>query len=140
MISDDRYKHIIQVARLMKKYCENNGFDNTYCQEMFTLGLLHDIGYEFSEHSEHNFVGGQLLKSQNYKYYNEIMYHGIPNPEYNSSELDILNYADMHINSKGNFVSFSERLNDIKNRYGEKSNTHKNASIIVEDLISKGFN
>ena len=47
MISDDKIKHIIGVARLMKKYSEEKGFDNNYCLEMFTLGLLHDIGYEF---------------------------------------------------------------------------------------------
>ena len=140
MISDDKIKHIIGVARLMEKYSEDNGFDNNYCQEMFTLGLLHDIGYEFSDLSEHNCVGGKLLQSQNYKYFKEVLYHGIPNSEYVSKELDILNYADMHIDSKGNFVSFSERLNDIKNRYGKLSKTYKDCQIIVKNLISKGFN
>ena len=140
MISDDKIKHIIGVARLMKKYSEEKGFDNNYCLEMFTLGLLHDIGYEFSEHSEHNSLGGQLLKSQSYKYFKEVLYHGIPKPEYASKELDILNFADMHIDSKGNFVSFTERLDDIKNRYGETSNAYKNSQIVVETLISKGFN
>ena len=119
MISDDKLNHIIHVARLMKKYCEDSGFADTFCQEMFTLGMLHDIGYEFMESPEHNKVGGELLKSQNYKYFNEIMFHGIPKCEYESLALDILNYADMHIDAKGNFVSFAERIEDIKNRYGE---------------------
>jgi len=106
MISNDKYQHIIQVARFMKKYCEENEFDKSFCEEMFTLGILHDIGYEFTEHAEHNYAGGQLLKNQNYKYYTEIMYHGIPNTKYVSKELDILNYADMHIDGKGNYVTF----------------------------------
>ena len=123
----------------MKDYCIQKGYDSSYAEEMFSLGYLHDIGYEFSEHSGHNYVGGQLLKSQNYKYFKEVLYHGIPDPEYSSNELDILNYADMHIDGKGNFVTFAERLNDIKNRYGEASNAYQNSCIVVKNLISKGF-
>ena len=139
MISSDRLNHIINVARLMKQYCEENGFSKEYGEAMFTLGMLHDIGYEFGEHSNHNEIGSHILKQQNYKYYNEILWHGAPNCDYKSLELDILNYADMHINSKGIFVSFEERLDDIKNRYSENSTTYKNAKIIVDSLIEKGF-
>ena len=140
MISEYKLKHMIQVARFMKQYCKDKGFNDNYCQEMFTLGLLHDIGYEFVESPEHNKVGGQLLKNQNYKYFNEVMNHGNPYSNYFSDELDILNYADLHVDAKGEFVSFAERLDDIKNRYGEDSDSYKNARNIAENLISKGFN
>ena len=123
----------------MKQYCEEKGFQKEYCEEMFTLGMLHDIGYEFGEHLNHNQIGSELLKNQNYKYYNEILWHGAPNCSYNSLELDILNYADMHINGKGKFVSFAERLNDIENRYNKNSVTYKNAEILINNLITKGF-
>ena len=139
MISNDRLKHIVEIARLMKKYCLENNYSNEYCENMFTLGMLHDIGYEFTEHSEHNCVGGEILKRQNYKYYNEVMWHGIPNSQYESRELDILNFADMHIDSKGNYVSFLERLDDIKNRRGENSDAYKNSKSIIDSLIAKGF-
>jgi hypothetical protein len=140
MISEYKLKHMIQVARFMKQYCKDKGFDDNYCQEMFTLGLLHDIGYEFEESPEHNKVGGLLLKNQNYKYFNEVMNHGNPYSDYSSCELDILNYADLHVDAKGKFVSFTERLDDIKNRYGENSDSYKSARTIAENLISKGFN
>ena len=139
MISDDRIKHIFGVARLMKQFCIENNFDEKYCEEMFSLGMLHDIGYEFSEHADHNFVGGELLKRQNYKYYNEVMFHGVPDSTYSSKELDILNFADMHIDGKGNFVSFDERLDDIKNRRGEKSDAFINSKKIIDNLIFKGY-
>ena len=139
MISNDRLNHMINVARLMKQYCEEKGFQKKYCEEMFTLGMLHDIGYEFGEHLNHNQIGSELLKQQGYKYYNEVLWHGVPHCNYTSLELDILNYADMHINGKGELVSFEERLNDIKNRYNQNSVTYKNAEIIIDSLISKGF-
>ena len=82
MISEDRIKHIISVARLMKNYCIDNNFDKSYCEYMFTLGFLHDIGYECCDHAEHNFVGGEILYHQNYKYAKEIKYHGVPNSVY----------------------------------------------------------
>lgn len=37
-------------------------------QELFVLGLNHDIGYEFGNNSNHNIIGGKLLKENNYKY------------------------------------------------------------------------
>ena len=62
------------------------------------------------------------------------MYHGDINTEYKSLELDFLNWCDMHIDSKGNFVSFDERLNDIKNRRGEESKAYKDCCIMVNRL------
>lgn len=140
MITSDRLNHIVAVARYMKDYCLKNGFDEYYCKEMFTLGILHDIGYEFCEHAKHNIVGGELLEKQNYKYANEVKFHGVPNSNYSSLELDLLNCADMHTDGKGNYVTFDERLWDIKNRRGEDSDAYKNSKQIISDLISKGYN
>ena len=66
MISNDRLNHIISVARLMEKYCRDNNFSDEYAQEMFLLGYLHDVGYEFGEHINHGKVGGDLLQKMNY--------------------------------------------------------------------------
>ena len=140
MISEDRQKHIISVARLMKEYCVKHGFDDEYAEDMFYLGILHDIGYEFGDNVSHMEVGGNILKRQNYKYYNEVMYHGNPNCEYSSKELDLLNWADMHIDGKGNFVTFDERLKDIANRRGKDSMAYVNSKFIIKDLINKNFN
>lgn len=139
MISNDR-NHIISVARFMKEYCIEKKYDSTYCEEMFTLGYLHDIGYEFCDNPEHNYIGGELLDKQKYKYSNEIKYHGVPDCIYSSKELDLLNFADMHIDGKGNYVSFEQRLFDIGRRRGKDSSAYKNSKKIIESLISKGYN
>ena len=140
MITSDRLNHILSVARLMKDYCIEHQYDMSYCEDMFTLGFLHDIGYEFGEHADHNELGRNILHNQDYKYANEIKYHGVSNSPYSSKELDILNWADMHIDGHGNYVSFDGRLLDIKNRRGESSDAYANSILIINELISKGFN
>lgn len=139
MISKDRLNHMLSVAKLMKKECLNNGYSNDYAEDMFTLGLVHDIGYEFCEHSDHGRIGAELLERQGFKYTNEIKYHGIPNCNFTSKELDLLNWADMHINIKGEYVTFEERLQDIKSRRGENSREYIGSLEIINSLRAKGY-
>lgn len=136
MIDNDRLNHILGVARLMSQHAKKLGLDE---KEMFMLGLLHDIGYEFGDISEHNKLGGEFLKSQNYKYYKEVLYHGISNPPYSSIELDLLNFADLHITKYGEFVTINERLDDIGSRWGFDNAYYLNPQKIAEDLKNKGF-
>ncbi|MBQ7307884.1 MAG: phosphohydrolase [Clostridia bacterium] len=131
MIDNNRLLHIIGVSRLMKEKANLLGLDE---KEMFTLGYLHDFGYEFQDLNKHAVFGGEIMENMGFKHYKEIMYHGDINAEYNSLALDLLNWCDMHIDCKGNFVSFEERLNDIKNRRGEDSTAYKNCLIMVERL------
>ena len=35
--------------------------------------------------------------------------------------MQLLNTADLHTDGKGNIVTVQERLNDVKERYGERS-------------------
>ena len=136
MIDNERLKHIFAVAKLMKDKAKMIGLDE---EQMFTLGLLHDIGYEFGENNDHNVVGYEILNKQNYMYSKEVLYHGKPNCEYKSLALDLLNFADMHIDKKGNYVSFEKRLEDIKNRRGERSLAYINSKKVIDELINKGF-
>lgn len=134
-ISEDRVKHSLSVGKLMYQLSKNKGWLEEKCQDMFILGYLHDIGYEFSENqNEHPKKGGLLLKQQNYPYWQEVYYHGLIDIEYKSKELDLLNYADMSIDSKGNNVGFLKRLEDIEIRYGVDSKQYKDARKIVETL------
>ena len=72
-ISNERLKHSLEVARLMKKSAEDAGWNKQKCEEMFVLGFLHDIGYEFAEQQcDHASVGGEMLKNQGYKYWKEV--------------------------------------------------------------------
>ncbi len=44
---------LIAVARLIKEECIKSNESQEYVEDMFTLGMLHDVGYEFGERSEH---------------------------------------------------------------------------------------
>ena len=135
-MDNDRLKHSYAVANKMIELGKEKSLSEIELQELFLLGYLHDIGYEFGINENHNVIGGNLLKGSNYKYWQEVYYHGIPNSEYKSLYLDILNTADMMIDKYGNDVGFDKRLDDIKNRYGENSIQYKNCVKIINELRS----
>ena len=122
-ITVDRIKHSLAVAKKMKEMTAEN--PNKYPvepEDAFVLGLLHDIGYEFvSEQKEHAHKGGTILKRQGYKYWQEVYYHGIPQDEYDSPMLRLLNYADMITGPTGEYMTIEQRIEDIAERYGEGS-------------------
>ena len=68
-----------------------------------------------------------------------ILYHGKPNLSSNNVFLDILNEADLRVNSKGQRVTVKERLDDIANRYGVTSQTYVDVTKLATSmgLISK---
>ena len=138
VVDNDRLKHSYAVANKMIELGKEKSLSEIELQELFLLGYLHDIGYEFGTNENHNSIGGNLLKESNYKYWQEVYYHGIPNSEYKSLYLDILNAADMMIDKYGNDVGFDKRLEDIKSRYGEDSIQYVNCFKIVNEL--KGDN
>ena len=121
-ISEDRLRHCLGVGRLMKEISLEKGESMEYAQEMFLLGYLHDIGYEFSSvQTEHNKIGGEMLKASSYRYWKEVYYHGEVQDEYWSKELDLLNACDMMVSSGGERISPQDRLSDIASRYGDDS-------------------
>ena len=134
----DRLKHSYAVANKMIELGKEKSLSEIELQELFLLGYLHDIGYKFGTNEIHNVIGGNLLKGSNYKYWQEVYYHGIPGSEYKSLYLDILNTADMMIDKYGNDVVFDKRLEDIKKRYGEDSIQYINCFKIINEL--KGDN
>ena len=133
MIDNDRLKHSYAVGKKMIEIGKQYKLSEFELQELFVLGLNHDIGYEFGNNSNHNVVGGKILKENNYKYWQEVYYHGQIECEYKSLYLDILNKADMQIDKYGNDVGYIKRLEDIKIRYGENSQVY----IQCKNLISK---
>ena len=130
MITENKLKHILAVARLMKEKAGLVGLDE---EEMFNLGMVHDIGYEFDE-QDHHTAGYMILKKQGYKYAYEVKYHGLPHAPHQTPALSLLNYADMHINAKGEYVTFEDRLEDIKLRRGENSPHYINSKKVIEQL------
>ena len=135
-MDDNRIKHCYAVANKMVELGKDKCSSEEQLKELFLLGYLHDIGYQFGTNENHNIIGGNILKESNYKYWQEVYYHGVPNSEYKSLYLDILNAADMMIDKYGNDVGFDKRLEDVKNRYGEDSIQYINCVKIINELRS----
>lgn len=138
-IDDDRIQHSIGVARVAQEITEQNYVDNDiYPQDMFVLGLVHDIGYAFCEkQNEHSKRGGELLRANGYQYWQEVYHYGLVDIDYESTELDILNIADICVGPEGARVKPRARLQGIKERYGPASDQHKKAKRLVSDLTDR---
>lgn len=135
-ITIGRLKHMLRVAEKMKQAVESNpNICDASADEVFLLGYLHDVGYSLVDRQEdHAQAGGKLLITQGYKFWKEVFYHGVPECEYKSSELSILNWADMTVNQSGKDVSILERLEDIKKRYGENSVQYSKAVQLSKEI------
>lgn len=83
-------------------------------------------------------LGGGILKSQGYKYWKEVYYHGVANCEYQSKFLDLLNWADMRIDSAGKEVSLDGRLEELSVRYNVPLKELDSYPIVCE-LKAKGY-
>ena len=134
-ISEDRLHHILGVARKAYEISINLGYDEEFAQKMFTLGWLHDIGYEFSqnpfEHTEisadmlYSLIGVPLTDEQKLNL-DAIRQHG-KYPVTKSIEWRILTTADMLVDYDGKEVDVMTRLQHIKDRYGEHSDQYLTA-------------
>ena len=137
-MDNDRLKHSYAVAKKMMDIAKEYNLSEEDIMNCFLIGLNHDIGYEFASNGiNHNKIGGQLLRDNGFKYWQEVYYHGDIDCTYDSIFLDILNKADMQIDKYGNDVGYDRRLEDIKDRYGKDSSTYKNCVILIESLKIK---
>lgn len=140
-ITIDRLKHSLAVAIKMKSLAETEHEKYPVNpDDMFVLGLLHDIGYEFSEiQKEHAKKGGVMLQKQGYRYWKEVYYHGTTQKEYDSPELRLLNYVDMITGPSGEEMTVQQRIENITKRYGKGSWQEKEA-IELSKMINQGDN
>ena len=138
IIENKRLAHSKSVAELMYSFIDNPREDVK--ESLYTLGLLHDIGYMYGEPIGHSIRGGLLLKSMDFKYWQEVYYHGqIETDGFESTFLDILNWADLNVDSSGEVVGYSRRIYDILVRYGADSINYISAIYLRSSLESKGF-
>ena len=132
-MNEDRLKHSYSVGKKMVEIGKEHNLNKEELEDLFVLGLLHDIGYEIdSTGKDHNKLGGEVLKRNNYKYYNEVYYHGIKQDDYESLYLKILNQADMQIDKFGEDVGYKKRLEDIESRYGKDSIVYKRCIELID--------
>ena len=138
MITQSRWQHILGVARKAKILADKlKPNDTQYAEDMFLLGIMHDLGYEFIEsNASHAAIGGEILKRNNYRYWQEVSLHGDEMVENMSDELFILNCADMSTGPNGENFTFDERLKEIAQRFGEDADAYKKCVIEVKKLKS----
>lgn len=134
-MDNDRLKHSYAVAKKMMEIAKEYNLSEEDIQNCFLIGLNHDVGYEFTTNgTNHNKIGGELLRDNGFKNWKEVYYHGDIDCQYQSIFLDILNKADMQIDKYGNDVGYDRRLEDIKERYGESSDIYKNCVTLIESI------
>lgn len=68
-----------------------------------------------------------------------MYYHGIPQEDYDSAELRLLNYMDITTDPSGDVVTTEERIEDIKQRYGENSYQAQEALKMAEMVRRKSI-
>lgn len=133
-ITENRMKHMLGVARksyeIAKEKYHLSEFD---ARKAFVIGFNHDIGYEFSKSpSNHPFIGYEMIENAFNSECLPIKNHG-SNIEQNVFS-KILNEADLQVDSKGNFVTVEERLEDIKSRYSEIAPEYTNPLTLAKEL------
>ena len=154
VIKEERIKHMYGVAELMYQYHDVFLCNKLSREELYVLGLNHDIGY-IENKTEHEFYGARLFAGfcdggpQNLiaKY---IFHHGDTPKQYMEAhmcreediprELILLWWADMNVESAGErageVVGFGDRLDSVKARYGEDSEAYRICKETVDWLIS----
>lgn len=128
-ISDERLHHIIGVARKAYSLAKELGYSEEFARKCFMLGWIHDVGYEFSYRQEdHPEISVKMLKdlvgnndaAQTQRSLGAILNHGKEISDM-TDEYRILTMADMLVDANGNSATVSQRLEDIRTRYGEYS-------------------
>lgn len=138
-IGESKILHMKAVAELMYERALDETGDEEYAEDMYVLGLLHDIGYLFGS-DEHGASGAALMERNGYTRSNEIRYHGKPEvPEGAfTPELELVQWCDMSVLPNGEKVSCAERLEDVGRRYGFGSHVYENCAEICGRLAERG--
>ena len=120
-IRENKIKHVTAVANYMYEHAGEYGLKP---EQMYTLGLLHDIGYIHGSVG-HSAYGADLLSRMGLddRFTYAIANHGedLSLMFVVSPELKLLVEADLQIDSEGNFIGFEKRLEQIRERYGKTS-------------------
>jgi putative nucleotidyltransferase with HDIG domain len=135
MMTESKMKHSNAVAIKMKRLAKEYDCDE---RAAYTLGLLHDIGYDFDDGYFHESTGADILKEQGYLYWLEVKYHGIVQNKYYSGLLRLLNHADMTTGPEGQDMTYDERAEEIGIRFGFDS-VQYGRSIQLVEMLRKDF-
>ena len=129
IISKERIMHMYGVAEYMYQNASKYGLNK---EQMYVVGLLHDIGYLYGKDS-HPKNGAKLLKCLGFIYSKDVASHGDkPNSQDISNVLRLLLEADLTVGKDGTTVGFQERLKDIGARLGYESEAYD----IAKDTVA----
>ena len=141
MISDNKLKHSVEVARNCVKLGKELGLSQSTLDALFVMGFLHDIGYEtldkdhITEHPQRSYEMITNFVQEVDNVLPAIKRHGRCYD--NMSVYDyILNYSDLVTNHKGENVTIAERLESIKQFHGENSEHYQHSKSQAKALIT----
>lgn len=149
-------RHSIGVAEFMAEWATTHPERGYGPDEMYVLGLLHDIGKIYpivretddgievddsvkNPYKGHGRKGADLLERLGFIYSKEVRHHGHPEDPYYSCKLMLLNLADMSVDGTGQVIPVERRLRSIKRRYGDDSEEYAHAEQIVRQLVDQGL-
>ena len=143
-ISKNRILHMHGVAEYMYEHAPEYGLDP---EQMYLLGLVHDVGYIHSKYN-HEKNGANILKRAGYKNADLVENHGNNPEDYINEfiasarivpkELVLLWEADMLIDSKdcpGEIITFEQRLASVARKCGVDSVQYRNKKAKMDWLI-----
>lgn len=142
MISQNKLKHTISVARKCKQIAKNKHLSEELQDACFVMGFLHDIGYEKCDEKNisHHPIDSYNMILNFLQHKDEILSaiysHGT---KYDNLTIfdEILNTADLTTSYDGTDVSIEHRLNAIKTRHGETSTHYQHAMQQSNALLHK---
>lgn len=136
MITEDRIKHSLGVARTCREIARQKGMTEKQSDAMFIMGLLHDIGYEDEPNSSHGHKSSEMIMSFK-EYIDEccgaIACHGLAFDNWTVYD-EVLNLADITTSHTGEKTICKDRLDNIADRYGNQSAHYKHAMEVVSKL------
>ena len=134
---------MLGVARECYKLAKKEGLSEEDARVYWLIGLLHDIGYEFTDYSENYAdIGADILEELGLKqmglfkwseFRNAIRNQGDAHIN-NNNLLKILNKANLSINETGDYCTYEERLQELENKYGKESIEYINAKQLIRFL------
>lgn len=139
-LPETKYKRIYNMGLKMVDYAKNQlHWSADKCMQMFVLAHAQGIGYEFeTPYKKQSDIVADALKG--FKYTEEIRHHEEMTNEYESPELDLLYFAEVTIDSKGNWCTSAERLREIENTKGKDSKEYKRIEALAKHIHKQGFN
>lgn len=136
-IRDGKLFHIRAVAEAMRDAALAMGWGEERAEDMFLLGLVHDVGY-VRQPVGHAAAGAEILSRSSYAYAEEVRLHGtyVADP---SPELELLWLCDLSVDSRGRRCGLTSRLRHVAERFGEDSLQMRDVRRIAEHLRERGL-